>query len=649
MALAKIKLDEVDTKSTPVLADSVLMSDSEDDGRGKLVTGTALRALVGVETRVDPSGTDDTDALQAAIDVGGVVQLGEGTYIITSVDISNDVIIQGVGNDTIIKRKDGILTTSASNALAGMFTVDTHDIGVTIRDLTIDENEANQVAYDPYGYGIKCLDIASTSTTDVLRVSVSNVKFINGTKACIVIGVPNGETNRIYLTVDNCVFLNGKVGLISGHSECVSPYGYGPDYISFGEFVNATVSNNKFIFTTELSDEEFSRTAIRITSGYSNADGSEVAIYGNYFYRCGRGVWKNDLDEEQIAGNELGVIDAYNFGTALRITDNQFEDSIGAAIKGKTNCDQVTIKGNIIKNSGMNPAITFASAELTEQQGRIVVDGNHISNVTGSAVSLTGITTGDHVQKYIGDCIITNNIIDTVASRNYEAVTYGDGITIKNAERISITNNIIRNASNYGISVYGAASVQKLEITDNQVNATNSAITTRSGSVVGASIISRNIVSCLGGYGFTLYASPGSENEIVCNDNIVESATIYALFFQNYKHIVATGNISRTVSGGSTMFRLVNCNGNAIVAGNIKEAGTANAVYSSPTGAAKFSIYDNSWNPSISYDTAAPTTGTWAVGDIVYNTAPAPSGYTGWICTTAGTPGTWKGFGVIEA
>lgn len=47
------------------------------------------------------------------------------------------------------------------------------------------------------------------------------------------------------------------------------------------------------------------------------------------------------------------------------------------------------------------------------------------------------------------------------------------------------------------------------------------------------------------------------------------------------------------------------------------------------------------------FGTAAPSTGTWAVGDICYNTAPSSSGYVGWVCTVAGTPGTWKGFGVI--
>lgn len=46
--------------------------------------------------------------------------------------------------------------------------------------------------------------------------------------------------------------------------------------------------------------------------------------------------------------------------------------------------------------------------------------------------------------------------------------------------------------------------------------------------------------------------------------------------------------------------------------------------------------------------TAAPTTGTWAAGDIVRNSAPAEAGgagskyvVIGWICTVGGTPGTW--------
>lgn len=47
--------------------------------------------------------------------------------------------------------------------------------------------------------------------------------------------------------------------------------------------------------------------------------------------------------------------------------------------------------------------------------------------------------------------------------------------------------------------------------------------------------------------------------------------------------------------------------------------------------------------------TAAPTTGDWIQGDIVFNESPTAGGTIGWVCTTAGTPGTWKTFGAISA
>ena len=47
--------------------------------------------------------------------------------------------------------------------------------------------------------------------------------------------------------------------------------------------------------------------------------------------------------------------------------------------------------------------------------------------------------------------------------------------------------------------------------------------------------------------------------------------------------------------------------------------------------------------------TVAPTTGQWLAGSIVYNEAAAAGGSIGWVCTTAGSPGTWKTFGAITA
>lgn len=58
------------------------------------------------------------------------------------------------------------------------------------------------------------------------------------------------------------------------------------------------------------------------------------------------------------------------------------------------------------------------------------------------------------------------------------------------------------------------------------------------------------------------------------------------------------------------------------------------------------------YGPSMKYRggaAAAPTTGTYLQGDIVYNTSPTASGFVGWVCVAGGTPGTWKTFGAISA
>jgi hypothetical protein len=50
----------------------------------------------------------------------------------------------------------------------------------------------------------------------------------------------------------------------------------------------------------------------------------------------------------------------------------------------------------------------------------------------------------------------------------------------------------------------------------------------------------------------------------------------------------------------------------------------------------------------VTYAAAAPVAGGHATGEIVFNTAPVAGGKVGWVCTTAGTPGTWKAFGPID-
>jgi hypothetical protein len=47
--------------------------------------------------------------------------------------------------------------------------------------------------------------------------------------------------------------------------------------------------------------------------------------------------------------------------------------------------------------------------------------------------------------------------------------------------------------------------------------------------------------------------------------------------------------------------------------------------------------------------TAAPKSGVYVKGDIVWNDNPRPTGYVGWVCVKDGTPGEWKPFGNISS
>lgn len=67
-------------------------------------------------------------------------------------------------------------------------------------------------------------------------------------------------------------------------------------------------------------------------------------------------------------------------------------------------------------------------------------------------------------------------------------------------------------------------------------------------------------------------------------------------------------------------------------------------------------ITANTWNvaqninaPLESWGTAAPVSGTYPKNFIIWNTDPVSNGAIGWVCVTAGTPGTWRSFGNINS
>jgi len=56
----------------------------------------------------------------------------------------------------------------------------------------------------------------------------------------------------------------------------------------------------------------------------------------------------------------------------------------------------------------------------------------------------------------------------------------------------------------------------------------------------------------------------------------------------------------------------------------------------------------NSLDGRLRFRPTVPTTGSWDVGDRVYNSQPMPGEPIGWVCVGGGTPGVWSAFGRVE-
>lgn len=119
-----------------------------------------------------------------------------------------------------------------------------------------------------------------------------------------------------------------------------------------------------------------------------------------------------------------------------------------------------------------------------------------------------------------------------------------------------------------------------------------------------------------------------------------------------FRHDGANANLVITPNAADTILGYSAFTGGQIIArrrgAKIKLTATANGwLASDVSGQWATTVFVPDRYPN-SATTAAPTTGTWESGDRVWNSAPSAGAYAGWICTSSGAPGTWKGFGLIE-
>ncbi len=495
----------------------------------------------------------------------------------------------------------------------------------------------------------------ATATTDInlfSLTSLSNV-LIRGASFSSSVASTSLETGGIILTgcsnctVEDCSFTGMQYNGIWGVS--------GINYCTF--------RNNRF--TSSRAAQLQDSGDIQITTA-SAAPSTYNVIDGNYCFGGGEfgiAVWDPYAGvlplHNVIANNRVGNASGYGILMYTTVSGDSWNQIVGNHVD--------TIYGNISSNTSSGAGIYIEGAGC----GGTVVANNTVRNCCIDTANATLAPAGIGVNGGPG----SGGVPMTITGNTISDVTQYNGILVTGSNGVSITANTVRMPATqttigHGIFVVNSTSVS---VADNSVlNLT----TTQNQccialEAIGASYTDVSIT------GNTLDGGHSAQIRIIANSH-------------QYSHVSIIGNVC---SGGDTncIPLLLDSNGSSdvVVSGNsftsqgataISHVACTNVQYTAnyltgtaaifkTSGACTGSVYDVSnigagLGTGVSnagtgllvqqLGTAAPTAGTWAVGDAVRNSAAAVGSPLGWRCTVAGAPGTWTaeinlGFGVTSA
>jgi parallel beta-helix repeat protein len=418
------------------------------------------------------------------------------------------------------------------------------------------------------------------------------------------------------------------------------------------------------------------------TGGNNTGKSNRAAIYGD---NSGTGY---TIENVQVRGchfkNQWGSSVALRNVSTVIIDGNTFEDCnfecafLYAA--GATRNTGARIVNNICTSIGSGDGTINANAFVTTQYDGVVCSNNQAytiernllkmedctrCSIVGNVLDTNTVTSFNCLQVQTGgvDIVVVGNVFKNVQRGIYmectgtlsDVVIEGntveggiatsstpDGITVIGGERVTIANNTIRETERHGILISDSTQVV---VANNNISA-NASQALQGVAIYGVYTANGSDISITGnviGTGFEGADATGSG-----------AISIEASGF-TISRCVIRGNFVRTLSATSTErgIRLTTGTFNDTI---ISENYT-NGIIETDANVITLNNYAGRVIPTnasgnvIGAGSAAPSTGSHFVGEIQYNSAPARGEFLGWICTSAGSPGTWLRFGniVLEA
>jgi parallel beta-helix repeat protein/putative cofactor-binding repeat protein len=435
--------------------------------------------------------------------------------------------------------------------------------------------------------------------------------------------------------------------------------------VTFVNSSNCTVQNCEFhgmawagVF---LSGSNFCTVADNYCHDWANPtlhDSNDIAVYGNSASNIvsnnlciGKG-WHGILEQDP-SGSTLPIKNIY---IGNRIGQHQ---AYGIAIYHQEVFDTYSqVIGNFIENIlGSQLGNSSGAGIYVLGAGGVVIQGNTIRNccqqtnnrtLAPAAIGVNGITQGSIAPvisgNSIGEMPAYDGIYVTVCSAGATisgnsinqplANTSGVPIHSLNSSYVTIVGNQIANAGsgrNIMIEISSANIVQVAVANNSMTGGAYAAISVEltggSGTLTGGQILGNGISGQLATSGNGgIFAPSGTLVNSVIANNSVQANTAPALTLGAPAGVMITGNvlgstgtIAFTASGaGSASFL---DKSNSMTSGVVNNSGTGMLVER--------------------LGSAAPSVGTWAIGDRTVQSVPVVGNPMAWRCTAAGSPGTW--------
>ena len=397
--------------------------------------------------------TDDTAAIQNAIDAANYVIVPAGTYVVTRISMRNGVTLEGQGNPTIL-RKNGSSETSVISA--------NNNHSFKILSLQIDGNLVNNptaadnisITNGCYNFSVVGCETFNAKYSNVLGLGngifvESNADLAQGTRSCIELNKTNscavgilarkvfnidiqnnaGKSNTFGgIKMDDVTLPASTVAttaniVIQGNQYTTSGVGIG----LFGVFSNITSLGYV------LSQDNYTQGFIVVNANVT---------FNNQFYGIviqGQGVacTSNIVRNNGSSNTNGGML--FNAGYSLCanniVTDNYYYGiDAGLAYSATVSGNEISRNGTFLNQSiGLNVG---ASNKLSVRGNNVTSNGGNLLGsyqILASGVDGTGSPTGwapfTGYELTISDNTIT---LDTAQQTGVRVINGFSGVTVKN-------------------------------------------------------------------------------------------------------------------------------------------------------------------------------------------------------------------------